>query len=136
MSQQELEDQIVDGCHHTRSVAFSQMTPVLAQGLIASVMRAILDAPMSPFDIQHPFGIRFACCQTAYAIGDVVSDLAIGDTGDMALQAVDLLPKRPINVALSFSTGRQCAPLNAAMPFLDTFYRAQVLPCGSETRDA
>ena len=60
MSQQELEDQIVDGCHHTRSVAFSQMTPVLVQGLIASVMRAILDAPMSPFDIQHPFGIRFA----------------------------------------------------------------------------
>ena len=111
-------------------MVIAQVTPVLTQCLVSSVVQSVLDLPMGSCYLQQPLRIGAALVQACYPIAELSGYLPVSDTLDCSLQLEDLPRVWPVQIVIQLRTGSEYPPLESSMSFV---YGLGSGDCGTET---
>lgn len=113
------DGEVVQAGHDRWTVADTDTRAVLAEGHVADIMGAVLDAPVAAVELQQAVRVSLLRRQTGHEEDGLVALLTGFELGDFAFDATDLGDIGEVDIIVEGGGGQQAALLQAPVALID-----------------
>lgn len=104
-----------------------QATTILTQGVVTTLVRPILDAPVAAAQLMQPAGVGIVPGQARHAAGHFPYLFAIRDAHKVVLPAAYPPGKPPVRIFLEHAARPERAPFQPAMSLVGRSHRPKIV---------
>lgn len=132
----EADNEIIERGHVFGEKGVAHTSCVFVQGLISSVVEAILNVPILADEVVQAVGVGFLLGKAGDAVHDVVAQFTGCGDYSSALEFEDLSCAGPVQIVGQHAGCGECSFFPATVSFVDGACGLEIFGYGAETLDA